>query len=55
MRSASSGRRIAQANNATIDASTVLPNGVAINGPVDLRKQLASHPDAFVTPLPRSC
>ena len=26
-----------QAGNAKIDASTVLPNGVAINGPVELR------------------
>ncbi len=41
----------AQAANAKIDASTVLPNGVAINGPVELRAQLASHPDVFVTSL----
>jgi len=40
-----------QANNAPIDASTVLPNGVAINGPVELRKQLASQPDLFVGAL----
>jgi mono/diheme cytochrome c family protein len=40
-----------QANNAAIDASTVLPNGIAINGPVELRKQLASRPDAFVGAL----
>ncbi|MBZ5577375.1 MAG: DUF1592 domain-containing protein [Acidobacteriia bacterium] len=40
-----------QANNAAIDASTVLPNGVAINGPVELRRQLASRPDAFVEAL----
>jgi mono/diheme cytochrome c family protein len=40
-----------QAKNAPIDASTVLPNGVAINGPVDLRKQLSSRPDAFVGAL----
>jgi len=37
-----------QAANAPIDASTVLPNGVAINGPVELRKQLASRPELFV-------
>jgi mono/diheme cytochrome c family protein len=37
-----------QANNATIDASTVLPNGVAINGVVELRAQLAAHPATFV-------
>ena len=40
-----------QANNAPIDASTVLPNGVAINGPVELRKQLANQPDLFVGAL----
>jgi mono/diheme cytochrome c family protein len=40
-----------QAKNAPIDASTVLPNGVAINGPVELRKQLSSRPDAFVGAL----
>jgi len=37
-----------QANNAPIDASTVLPNGAAINGPIELREQLASHPTTFV-------
>ena len=41
----------AQAANAKIDASTVLPNGIAINGPVELRAQLASHPEIFVTSL----
>jgi Protein of unknown function (DUF1592)/Protein of unknown function (DUF1588)/Protein of unknown function (DUF1587)/Protein of unknown function (DUF1595)/Protein of unknown function (DUF1585) len=40
-----------QANNAAIDASTVLPNGIAINGPVELRQQLASRPDVFVEAL----
>ncbi len=40
-----------QANNAPIDASTVLPSGVAINGPVELRKQLASQPENFVRAL----
>ena len=34
--------------NAPIDASTVLPNGVAINGVVELRAQLADHPETFV-------
>ena len=32
---------------APIDASTVLPNGVAINGVVELRAQLAARPDVF--------
>jgi mono/diheme cytochrome c family protein len=40
-----------EANNAPIDASTVLPNGVAINGPVELRAQLAGQGDAFVGAL----
>ncbi len=36
-----------QAEDAVIDASTVLPNGVAIDGPADLRAQLAGHPAMF--------
>jgi mono/diheme cytochrome c family protein len=40
-----------QAENAVIDASTVLPNGVAIDGPVELRAQLASHPAMFAQAL----
>ncbi|HET9218368.1 MAG TPA: DUF1592 domain-containing protein [Terriglobia bacterium] len=32
---------------APIDASTVLPTGVAINGVVDLRAQLAARPEVF--------
>ena len=40
-----------QAENAPIDASTVLPNGVPINGPVELREQLAGRPVAFVRAL----
>jgi hypothetical protein len=36
-----------QANNATVDASTVLPNGTPINGPSELRAQLAGHPAMF--------
>jgi hypothetical protein len=40
-----------QANNAPIDASTVLPSGVAINGPVELRNQLAGQPENFVRAL----
>jgi mono/diheme cytochrome c family protein len=37
-----------EAANAAIDASTVLPNGVPINGPVELRAQLAASPATFV-------
>jgi len=33
--------------NVPIDAATVLPTGVAINGVVDLRAQLAARPDVF--------
>jgi cytochrome c5 len=33
--------------NLPIDASTVLPTGVAINGVVDLRAQLAARPEVF--------
>ena len=33
--------------NAPIDASTVLPNGIPINGVVELRAQLAGHPETF--------
>jgi len=36
-----------QADNAVIDVSSVLPNGNAINGPVELRAELASHPEMF--------
>ena len=36
---------------AGIDASTVLPNGVAINGVVELRAQLVDRPETFVTAL----
>jgi len=36
-----------QAENAPIDASTVLPNGTPINGPVELRAQLAGRPAMF--------
>jgi len=31
-----------------IDAATVLPNGIAINGPDELRAQLVARPEAFV-------
>jgi hypothetical protein len=34
-----------------IDATTVLPTGVAINGVVELRGQLAAHPETFVRTL----
>jgi mono/diheme cytochrome c family protein len=37
-----------QADNAVIDASTVLPNGVPIKGVVELREQLVGRPAAFV-------
>jgi hypothetical protein len=40
-----------QAENAVIDVHTVLPNGVAIDGPVELRAQLASHPAMFAQAL----
>src|SRR2546423_1179432 len=33
--------------NLPIDASTVLPTGVAINGVVELRAQLVAHPEVF--------
>src|SRR5262249_13765864 len=33
--------------NAPIDSTTVLPNGVPINGPVELRAQLVNHPATF--------
>jgi hypothetical protein len=36
---------------APIDASTVLPNGVAIDGVVELRTQLVARPSTFVTAL----
>jgi hypothetical protein len=36
-----------QANNAPIDASTVLPSGVPINGVVELTAQLVSRPETF--------
>jgi hypothetical protein len=37
--------------NAEIDASTVLPSGVAINGPVELKAQLAARPAVFAQAL----
>jgi len=40
-----------QAENAVIDVRTVLPNGVAIDGPVELRAQLASRPAMFAEAL----
>ncbi len=33
--------------NAPIDASTVLPSGIPINGVVELREQLVNHPETF--------
>ncbi|MGH9808787.1 MAG: DUF1592 domain-containing protein, partial [Terriglobia bacterium] len=40
-----------EAANAPIDAKTVLPNGMAIDGPVELSKQLASKPAMFAQAL----
>jgi hypothetical protein len=40
-----------QAGNAKIDASTVMPNGVAIEGPVQLRQELSKNPENFVTAM----
>jgi mono/diheme cytochrome c family protein len=40
-----------QAGNAKIDASTVMPNGVAIDGPVQLRQELSKNPEKFVTAM----
>jgi mono/diheme cytochrome c family protein len=40
-----------QAENAVIDAHSVLPNGVAIDGPVELRNQLSSRPAMFAQAL----
>jgi mono/diheme cytochrome c family protein len=40
-----------QAENAAIDARSVLPNGVAINGPGELATQLASRPSVFAEAL----
>ena len=37
--------------NAPIDARTVLPNGVPINGPVELRAQLVERPATFAETL----
>ena len=37
--------------NAAIDASSVLPNGTAINGVVELREQLANRPAMFAQAL----
>ena len=40
-----------QAENAIIDVRSVLPNGIAIDGPVELRTQLASRPAMFAQAL----
>jgi hypothetical protein len=44
-------RLMDRAAEAPIDASTVLPNGVAIVGPVELREQLLSKPTMFAQAL----
>jgi hypothetical protein len=40
-----------QADNAVIDTHSVLPNGVAIDGPVEFRNQLSSRPAVFAEAL----
>ena len=40
-----------QADDAVIDARTVLPSGVPIDGPVELRDHLANRPEMFVRAL----
>jgi hypothetical protein len=40
-----------QAENAAINVRTVLPNGVAINGPVELQAELVSRPAMFAQAL----
>jgi hypothetical protein len=40
-----------QAENAVIDARSVLPNGVAVEGPVQLRSELAGRPAMFAQAL----
>jgi mono/diheme cytochrome c family protein len=40
-------RTVDRQANAPIDAKTILPNGVAINGPVELREQLVAKPATF--------
>ena len=40
-----------QAENAVIDVRSVLPNGIAIDGPVQLRTELANRPSMFAQAL----
>ena len=40
-----------QAENAAIDARTVLPNGITVNGPVELTAHLAGNPAMFARSL----
>ena len=44
-------RDVDSAADAPIDASTVLPSGVAINGPVELRNELLKRPEQFALAL----
>ncbi len=44
-------RDVDAAADAPIDANTVLPNGVAINGPVALRAELLKRPEQFALAL----
>jgi hypothetical protein len=46
-----SWRTVDEQAKAPIDASTVLPNGVAIEGVLELRAQLVARPATFVTAL----
>jgi hypothetical protein len=42
-------REVDAAARAPIDATTVLTSGLKLNGPVELRRYLTSHPDQFPT------
>jgi hypothetical protein len=44
-------RAVDEQAKASIDATTVLPNGVAINGVVELRAQIADRPATFVNAI----
>jgi hypothetical protein len=41
--------RAAMPNGAKIDANGVLADGSKLNGPIDLRQAILTHPEAFVT------
>jgi hypothetical protein len=44
-------RDVDRAANSPIDAATVLPNGMPLEGPIDLRQALLQRPDQFVQAL----